>query len=56
MALNPQLYDNGTPVPFVDELFVLRRDAVNFEVDKVAECAPTFYFFQKFSVIGLSGS
>lgn len=37
MALNPQLYDNGTPVPFVDELFVLRRDAVNFEVDKVAE-------------------
>lgn len=37
MALNPQLYGNGTPVPFVDELFVLRRDAVDFEVDKVAE-------------------
>lgn len=37
MALNPQLYGNGTPVPFVDEMFVLRRDAVDFEVDKVAE-------------------
>lgn len=37
MALNPQLYGNGTPVPFVDEIFVLRRDAVDFEVDKVAE-------------------
>jgi hypothetical protein len=37
MALNPQLYENSTPVPFVDEIFVLRRDAVDFEVDKVAE-------------------
>jgi len=37
MALNPQLYGNGTPVPFVDEMFVLRRDAVDFEVDKVTE-------------------
>lgn len=40
MALNPQLYGNSTPVPFVDEMFVLRRDAVDFEVDKVAEYAP----------------
>jgi hypothetical protein len=45
MALNPQLYGNGTPVPFVDEIFVLRRDAVDFEVDKVAEYAPTLVSF-----------
>lgn len=37
MALNPQLYENGSPVPFVDEMFILRRDAVDFEVDKIPE-------------------
>jgi len=37
MALNPQLFGNSTPVPFVDEMFVLRRESVEFEVDKVAE-------------------
>lgn len=42
MALNPQLYGNGTPVPFVDEMFVLRRDAVDFEVDKIAEYVTTY--------------
>ncbi|KAG0561127.1 hypothetical protein M758_9G040400 [Ceratodon purpureus] len=37
MAVNPQLFENGTPVPFVEEIFVLRRDAVDFEADKIAE-------------------
>ncbi|KAJ6713608.1 WW DOMAIN BINDING PROTEIN 2 ISOFORM E [Salix viminalis] len=35
MALNPQLFQNGMPVPFVSELFVLARDGVDFEVDKI---------------------
>ncbi|XP_031098461.1 UPF0664 stress-induced protein C29B12.11c [Ipomoea triloba] len=35
MALNPQLFPNGMPVPFVNELFVLARDGVEFEVDKI---------------------
>jgi hypothetical protein len=35
MALNPQLFPNGMPVPFVNELFVLTRDGVEFEVDKI---------------------
>uniref|UniRef100_A0A2P2IU64 Uncharacterized protein MANES_08G097600 n=1 Tax=Rhizophora mucronata TaxID=61149 RepID=A0A2P2IU64_RHIMU len=35
MALNPQLLDNGMPVLFVDEIFVLARDGVEFEVDKI---------------------
>ncbi|KAK4788034.1 hypothetical protein SAY86_019353 [Trapa natans] len=35
MALNPQLFPNGIPIPFVSELFVLVRDGVEFEVDKV---------------------
>lgn len=37
MALNPQLYANGMPVPFVGEMFVLSRDGVEFEVDKIPE-------------------
>lgn len=46
MALNPQLFGNSTPVPFVDEMFVLRRESVEFEVDKVAEYVPARpYFF-----------
>ena len=40
MALNPQLYPNGMPVPFENELFVLARDGVEFEVDKI----PGFVF------------
>ncbi|CAL1352886.1 unnamed protein product [Linum trigynum] len=35
MALNPQLLPNGLPVPFVNEMFVLARDGVEFEVDKI---------------------
>ncbi|KAL3818760.1 hypothetical protein ACJIZ3_004665 [Penstemon smallii] len=35
MALNPQLFPNGMPVPFVHELFVLARDGVEFEIDKI---------------------
>ncbi|KAF2288444.1 hypothetical protein P3X46_008740 [Hevea brasiliensis] len=35
MALNPQLFQNGMPVPFVNEIFVLTRDGVEFEIDKI---------------------
>ncbi|KAJ0103457.1 hypothetical protein Patl1_05591 [Pistacia atlantica] len=35
MALNPQLFPHGMPVPFVNELFVLARDGVEFNVDKI---------------------
>ncbi|XP_073526288.1 uncharacterized protein [Phyllobates terribilis] len=35
MSVNPQLFPNGMPVPFVSELFVLARDGVEFEVDKI---------------------
>ncbi|KAL6968746.1 hypothetical protein U1Q18_034539 [Sarracenia purpurea var. burkii] len=35
MALNPQLFPNGMPVPFTNEMFVLARDGVEFEVDKI---------------------
>ncbi|XP_051122685.1 UPF0664 stress-induced protein C29B12.11c [Andrographis paniculata] len=35
MALNPQLFPSGMPVPFVSELFVLARDGVEFEIDKI---------------------
>ncbi|XP_077250115.1 classical AGP protein [Tasmannia lanceolata] len=35
MALNPQLFANGMPVPFVNEMFVLARDGVEFEIDKI---------------------
>ncbi|KAL6585420.1 hypothetical protein OROMI_002064 [Orobanche minor] len=35
MALNPQLFPNGLPVPFVNEIFVLARDGVEFEIDKI---------------------
>ncbi|XP_068661081.1 UPF0664 stress-induced protein C29B12.11c-like [Aristolochia californica] len=35
MALNPQLFGNGMPVPFVNEMFVLHRDGVEFEIDKI---------------------
>ncbi|KAM1304024.1 hypothetical protein EV1_021329 [Malus domestica] len=35
MAVNPQLFPNGMPVPFVNEMFVLARDGVEFEVDKI---------------------
>ncbi|KAL9369661.1 hypothetical protein Peur_040860 [Populus x canadensis] len=38
MALNPQLFQNGMPVPFENELFVLARDGVDFEVDKIPGC------------------
>ncbi|XP_042497796.1 UPF0664 stress-induced protein C29B12.11c [Macadamia integrifolia] len=35
MAVNPQLFPNGMPVPFVNEIFVLARDGVEFEIDKI---------------------
>ncbi|KDP23219.1 hypothetical protein JCGZ_23052 [Jatropha curcas] len=35
MALNPQLFQNGLPVPFTNEIFVLSRDGVEFEIDKI---------------------
>ncbi|XP_038692737.1 UPF0664 stress-induced protein C29B12.11c [Tripterygium wilfordii] len=35
MALNPQLFPNGMPVPFVNEIFVMARDGVEFQVDKI---------------------
>lgn len=35
MALNPQLFPNGMPVPFMNEMFVLARDGVEFEIDKI---------------------
>lgn len=42
MALNPQLFGNGMPVPFVNEMFVLARDGVEFEVDKIPGSAISF--------------
>ncbi|XP_006359298.1 WW domain-binding protein 2-like [Solanum tuberosum] len=35
MAVNPQLFANGMPIPFLNELFVLSRHGVEFEVDKI---------------------
>lgn len=35
MALSPQLFPNGMPVPFVNEMFVLARDGIEFEIDKI---------------------
>ncbi|WOK96922.1 UPF0664 stress-induced protein C29B12.11c [Canna indica] len=35
MALNPHLFGNGMPIPFVGEMFVLARDGVEFEIDKI---------------------
>lgn len=35
MAVNPELFSNGMPVPFVNEMFVLARDGVEFEIDKI---------------------
>nr|KAJ0209772.1 hypothetical protein LSAT_V11C400188140 [Lactuca sativa] len=35
MALDPNLYGNGMPVVFVNEMFILIRDGVEFEVDKI---------------------
>lgn len=40
MALNPQLFPNGMPVPFVSEMFVLAREGVEFEVDKIPGFVP----------------
>ncbi|XP_050225535.1 UPF0664 stress-induced protein C29B12.11c [Mercurialis annua] len=35
MASNPQLLEDGMPVPFVNEMFVLARDGVEFAIDKI---------------------
>lgn len=45
MALNPQLFPNGMPVPFVNEMFVLARDGVEFEVDKIPASGSVTNFF-----------
>ncbi|KAL5724541.1 hypothetical protein ACHQM5_007786 [Ranunculus cassubicifolius] len=37
MAVNPQLLSNGMPVPFVNEMFVLARDGVEFHIDKIPD-------------------
>lgn len=42
MALNPNLFPNGMPVPFTNELFVLARDGVEFEIDKIPGSVPFF--------------
>ncbi|KAL5200890.1 hypothetical protein ABZP36_035244 [Zizania latifolia] len=39
MAENPQLFGNGMPVPFYGEMFVLARDGVEFQVDKIPSYA-----------------
>ncbi|KAL8215164.1 hypothetical protein R6Q57_004613 [Mikania cordata] len=35
MALNPHLYSNGMPVAFVNEMFVLIRDGIEFEITNI---------------------
>ncbi|XP_076922359.1 uncharacterized protein LOC143584128 [Bidens hawaiensis] len=35
MALNPHLYGNGMPVAFVNEMFVLIRDGIDFEINNI---------------------
>jgi hypothetical protein len=49
MAENPQLMGNGLPVAFMGELFVLARDGVEFEIDKIpgffSPLIADFYFF-----------
>ena len=54
MAVNPQLFPNGMPVPFVNEMFVLARDGVEFEVDKIPRLASfhrsPFYIRDSYSI------
>ncbi|XP_059278754.1 UPF0664 stress-induced protein C29B12.11c-like [Lycium ferocissimum] len=35
MALNPKVFPHGMPVPFLNELFVLANDGVDFEIDNI---------------------
>ncbi|XP_071924429.1 uncharacterized protein [Coffea arabica] len=35
MALSPLVFPYSMPVPFLNEMFVLARDGVDFEVDKI---------------------
>lgn len=37
MAINPPLLPNGMPVPFDNELFLLTRPNVEFEIDKIPD-------------------
>jgi hypothetical protein len=48
MALNPQLYGNGMPVAFVGEMFVLARDGVEFQVDKIPGFVSLLFDFSGF--------
>lgn len=52
MALNPQLLPNGMPVPFVNEMFVLVRDGVEFEVDKIPGFVFPFLLLSVLSILG----
>ncbi|KAK4371874.1 hypothetical protein RND71_007258 [Anisodus tanguticus] len=35
MAVNPKVFPHGMPVPFLNELFVLASDGVDFEIDNI---------------------
>nr|XP_004228894.1 UPF0664 stress-induced protein C29B12.11c-like [Solanum lycopersicum] len=35
MSLNPKLFVHGMPVPFIDELFVLASDGIEFQIDNI---------------------
>ncbi|KAJ7528369.1 hypothetical protein O6H91_15G000700 [Diphasiastrum complanatum] len=37
MAVNPQLFPNGLPMPFEGELFVLTREGVECQADKIPD-------------------
>lgn len=52
MAVNPQLFPNGMPVPFVNELFVLARDGVEFHVDKISGFVPnSWIWFEALDIV-----
>ncbi|KAJ0792286.1 putative WW domain-binding protein [Helianthus annuus] len=42
MALNPHLYGNGMPVAFVNEMFVLIRDGIEFEINNIHGSVSSF--------------
>ncbi|KAJ0611372.1 hypothetical protein HanRHA438_Chr01g0018881 [Helianthus annuus] len=45
MALNPHLYGNGMPVAFVNEMFVLIRDGIEFEINNIHGSLSSFSSF-----------
>lgn len=54
MALNPQLLPNGLPVPFENEMFVLSRDGVEFEIDKIPGFVLAFTFQFNHPIVSFS--